>query len=352
MCSTNTAPIIFEREKLEVGIERYVRQANRLYNVMDLHLADREWFAAGEYTIADMAVYPWLRMPAFHGVEIDEYPERQALARHGSRERPAVLRALEVLKSEQPLRQAYRRGMGPSVRRDPIRSAATHTGNIVLEDVCMADQIVITAEPLRAFTAEIFRKAGLADEQAAVTADVLVWADLRGHPSHGVMAHPALYRLDRQRADQCQGARPKVVLRKGAVAKIDGEGAIGPAAMAPAVDAAIAQAREHAAAWVLVQDHTHAGAIGFYADARGSGRHGGDRHVGAAADDGLSRHPRRRRFHQSDRHRHAGRHHARHVDVGELARQAHGRQGHRQAAAVRHRARPATDAPRLTRTPP
>jgi GST-like protein len=64
---------------------------------MDLPLADRDWFAAGEYTIADMAVYPWLRMPSFHGVEIEEYPNvkrwRDTIAA-----RPAVQRALEVLK--------------------------------------------------------------------------------------------------------------------------------------------------------------------------------------------------------------------------------------------------------------
>ena len=44
--------------------------------------------------------------------------------------------------------------------------------------------------------------------------------------------------------------------------------------MTPAVDAAIAQAREHAVAWVLVQNHTHAGAIGFYASRVARRRHG------------------------------------------------------------------------------
>ena len=129
----------------------------------------------------------------------------------------------------------------------------------------MAGEIVIAAEPLRAFTREMFRKAGLAEEQAAVTADVLIWAELRGHPSHGVWRIP-LYTGWIGSGIINAGARPKVVLRKGAVAKLDGEGAVGPAAMAPAVETAIAQAREHAAAWVLVQDHTHAGAIGFYAE--------------------------------------------------------------------------------------
>jgi len=129
----------------------------------------------------------------------------------------------------------------------------------------MSDRIVVQAEPLRAFTREIFRRAGLAHEQAAVTADVLIWADLRGHPSHGVWRIP-LYTswIDNGVIDAA--ARPKVALRKGAVVKFDGGGAIGPAALAPATEAAIAQAREHAVAWVLVQDHTHAGAIGFYAE--------------------------------------------------------------------------------------
>jgi GST-like protein len=90
-------PDHFERARLEIGIDRYVRQSNRLYNVMDLHLAGREWFAAGEYTIADMAVYPWLRMPSFHGVEIEEYPNVKRW-RDKIAARPAVQRALEVLK--------------------------------------------------------------------------------------------------------------------------------------------------------------------------------------------------------------------------------------------------------------
>jgi ureidoglycolate dehydrogenase (NAD+) len=128
----------------------------------------------------------------------------------------------------------------------------------------MTDRVLIQAEPLSAFTAEVFRKAGLSDEQAAITADVLVWADLRGHPSHGVIRIPLYVGwIDSGLINVT--AAPKVVLRKGAVVKLDGESAVGPAAMAPAADAAIAQAREHAAAWVLVQNHIHAGAVGYYA---------------------------------------------------------------------------------------
>jgi ureidoglycolate dehydrogenase (NAD+) len=129
----------------------------------------------------------------------------------------------------------------------------------------MADRIVIGPEPLRALARDIFRKAGLPDEQASATADVLIWADLRGHPSHGLWRVP-LYTGWIDNGIVNAAARPRVTLRKGAVAKIEGQGAIGPAALAPAVDVAIEQAKEHAVGWVLVQDHTHAGAIGFWAE--------------------------------------------------------------------------------------
>ena len=128
----------------------------------------------------------------------------------------------------------------------------------------MSDRILARADPLRAFAAEIFRSAGLAHEQAAITAEVLVWADLRGLPSHGVMRVPPY-------VDWIDGglinvaAEPKVALRKGAVVRIDGESAVGPAAMGFAADTAIAHARDNAVAWVLVQNHVHAGALGFYA---------------------------------------------------------------------------------------
>ena len=128
----------------------------------------------------------------------------------------------------------------------------------------MSDLVVIAAEPLRAFTREIFQKAGLAGgpgrrhRRRAGLGRSARPSVARRDP------HSALYRLDRLRPHQRQCAAQGGA-EKGALAKIDGEGAAGPAAMSPAVDVAIAQAREHAAAWVLVQDHTHAGAIGFYA---------------------------------------------------------------------------------------
>jgi ureidoglycolate dehydrogenase (NAD+) len=121
------------------------------------------------------------------------------------------------------------------------------------------------AEPLRAFTRSVFRNAGLIEAQAAVTADALVWADLRGHPSHGVMRIP-LYVGWMERGLIKAKAAPKVALRKGAVVQIEGDSAVGPAAMALAVDTAIEHAQEHVVAWVLVRNHIHAGALGHYAE--------------------------------------------------------------------------------------
>jgi ureidoglycolate dehydrogenase (NAD+) len=128
----------------------------------------------------------------------------------------------------------------------------------------VADRIIIKPDVLRDFARDVFRAAGLSAEHAAQTADVLVWADLRGHPSHGVIRIP-LYCGWIPSGPINVKAEPKVMLRKGAVVRINGEGAVGPAAMVPAADAAVEQAREHAAAWVLVENHTHAGAIGYYA---------------------------------------------------------------------------------------
>jgi GST-like protein len=90
------APERFDRAQLQYGIDRYVNEANRVYGVIERRLKDNEWLAAGEYTIADMAVMPWLRDPAKQGVDIASYPN---LERWRDRiwERPTVLAALETL---------------------------------------------------------------------------------------------------------------------------------------------------------------------------------------------------------------------------------------------------------------
>jgi GST-like protein len=81
-------------EKIAYAVDRYTREVNRLYGVMDRRLTDRAFLAGDDYTIADMAAYPWLSSPERHGQNIDDFPHlkrwRAAIAG-----RPATVRAYE-----------------------------------------------------------------------------------------------------------------------------------------------------------------------------------------------------------------------------------------------------------------
>ena len=59
-------------EKIPYAIDRYVNETNRLYGVLNKRLSDRE-FVAGDYSIADMASYPWI-VPKNQGQNIDDFP--------------------------------------------------------------------------------------------------------------------------------------------------------------------------------------------------------------------------------------------------------------------------------------
>jgi GST-like protein len=84
------------KEKLPYAIERYEKEADRLYEVLERQLGKSE-FLAGEYSIADIATYPWIMRYFNFGVRLDDYP---AVKRWTDRigERPAVQRGMEVLK--------------------------------------------------------------------------------------------------------------------------------------------------------------------------------------------------------------------------------------------------------------
>ncbi len=83
-------------EKIPYAMDRYRNEANRLYGVIDRRLKESAYIACDEYTIADMAIVPWLRFPERQGVAVDEYPYLKRW-RDALLERPAVKRALEVL---------------------------------------------------------------------------------------------------------------------------------------------------------------------------------------------------------------------------------------------------------------
>ena len=83
-------------EKIPYAIERYVKETSRLYGVLDKRLADRE-FLAGDYSIADMASYPWTVPYERQGQKLDDFPHLKRWF-ETIRARPAVMRAYELAK--------------------------------------------------------------------------------------------------------------------------------------------------------------------------------------------------------------------------------------------------------------
>ena len=63
-------------ERIAYAMERYVKEANRLYGVLDRRLKGRDC-VAGDLSIADMAIFPWIRQHARHGQDLAEFPEVQ-----------------------------------------------------------------------------------------------------------------------------------------------------------------------------------------------------------------------------------------------------------------------------------
>jgi GSH-dependent disulfide-bond oxidoreductase len=62
-----------KKDEIPYGSERYGTEAKRLYGVMNRHLASHEYFA-DEYSIADVAIYPWVARHEWHRVELAEFP--------------------------------------------------------------------------------------------------------------------------------------------------------------------------------------------------------------------------------------------------------------------------------------
>ena len=76
------------------GIERYTAETRRLYGVLDARLAGHEYLA-GEYSIADIATYPWVARHEWHKTRLADYPHVQRWFDAISR-RPAVQRGMAV----------------------------------------------------------------------------------------------------------------------------------------------------------------------------------------------------------------------------------------------------------------
>ena len=87
---------MYAPEKIGYAIDRYTNEAKRLYGVIDKRLSKSAFIAGDDYTIADMAIFPWLRSWENQGIVLGEYPHLKAWF-DGIAARPAVQRGVKVL---------------------------------------------------------------------------------------------------------------------------------------------------------------------------------------------------------------------------------------------------------------
>ncbi|HEY1856127.1 glutathione S-transferase N-terminal domain-containing protein [Acidocella sp.] len=96
MAGQNHHFVQYAPERIPYAMERYIKETNRLYGVLNKRLADRE-FIAGTYSIADMASYPWIVPHERQQQDINEFPHLKRWF-ESIKARPAVERAYEIAK--------------------------------------------------------------------------------------------------------------------------------------------------------------------------------------------------------------------------------------------------------------
>jgi GST-like protein len=87
---------LYAPEKLPYAIDRYTNEARRLYGVIDRRLAQSAYLGGEDYSIADIATFPWLRNWERQGIVLAEYPHLKAWFEKIA-DRPAVQRGVKVL---------------------------------------------------------------------------------------------------------------------------------------------------------------------------------------------------------------------------------------------------------------
>ncbi|RTL52151.1 MAG: thiol:disulfide oxidoreductase [Bradyrhizobiaceae bacterium] len=90
----------YTEERIQYAIDRYVNETNRLYGVLNKRLADRE-FIAGDYSIADMACYPWIVPYERQSQKLEDFPHLKRWF-EAVRARPATAKAYSVAKVVNP----------------------------------------------------------------------------------------------------------------------------------------------------------------------------------------------------------------------------------------------------------
>jgi GST-like protein len=95
----------YSKEKIQYAIDRYTNEANRLTRVLDKRLGEARYTAGSEYSISDIAIFPWMRGAENRGVNIAEYPNVKRWFDEINA-RPAVQRGVQVLAEAQAANQA------------------------------------------------------------------------------------------------------------------------------------------------------------------------------------------------------------------------------------------------------
>jgi len=97
MAGQNHHFVQYAPERIPYAMERYVKETARLYGVLNKRLADRE-YVAGDYSIADMACYPWIVPHTRQQQNLDDFPHLKRWF-EAIRARPAVVKAYEAAKA-------------------------------------------------------------------------------------------------------------------------------------------------------------------------------------------------------------------------------------------------------------
>jgi GST-like protein len=91
----------YAKDKIPYAIDRYVQETNRLYGVLNKRLADRPFVAGKDYSIADMASYPWTVSHERQGQNLDDFPHMKRWF-EAIRSRPATIAAYSRVQEVNP----------------------------------------------------------------------------------------------------------------------------------------------------------------------------------------------------------------------------------------------------------
>jgi len=127
----------------------------------------------------------------------------------------------------------------------------------------MGHEVRVLSKPLSDFTKEVFVQAGMPPEDAQAEADVLIWANLRGVDSHGVLRIPwYVSNIDKE----IMNPKPNIRVEKETYSTllIDADSALGAVVTTFAMNRVMEKAKKMGIGWALIRNLTHQGALGYY----------------------------------------------------------------------------------------